>query len=47
MKEYPCWINGKIEMTLVSELSEEYKRSQIRYHKRKIRESQDLISLLS
>ena len=44
--KYPVWENGKIELIEVSELSENYKNNQIRYHKNRIKESEYLLSLL-
>ncbi len=46
MNEYPVWNNGVVELTPISELSEDYKRNQIRYMTNKIKELEYLISLL-
>jgi len=44
--EYPVWNNGVVELTPINELSEDYKRKQIRYMTNKIKELEYLISLL-
>ena len=44
--EYPVWNNGKVEMTPISELSQSYIDNQIKYHKRRIEESNYLLTLL-
>lgn len=46
MNEYPVWNNGVVELTPISELSEDYKRNQIRWMTNKIKEYEYLISLL-
>lgn len=44
--EYPVWNNWKAEMTPLDELSEDYKKKQIHYHKKRIEESNYLLTLL-
>lgn len=46
MNEYPVWNNGVVELTPISELSEDYKRNQIRFHRQRIKDSEYLLTLL-
>ena len=43
---YPVWDNWEIEMIPIHELSEDYKRNQIRWMTNKIKEYEYLISLI-